>query len=63
MSNTATLPLDCPKCYGAQANLLVSSYTVLTVQCVLCLHTWAAEIASLPDSVRRRLPVRDSNAA
>jgi len=49
------LPLHCPKCDHDKAALFVNSYTVLTVQCVECSHTWSAEISALPEQVRKDL--------
>jgi ribosomal protein S27E len=48
------LPLRCPRCDHDRARLSVNSYTILTVICPNCSHTWSAEMAVLPDSVRRR---------
>jgi hypothetical protein len=54
-SPAPVLPLFCPKCDHYGAALHVNSYTVLTVRCGACLHTWAAEIALLPKVVRKQL--------
>jgi len=51
-----TIPLRCPQCDHAEARLSVSSHTVLTVKCMRCKHSWSADIATLPESVRTRLP-------
>jgi hypothetical protein len=50
------LPLLCPKCQCDVAKLSVNSYTVVTVICVECSHTWSVELAALPARVQRQLP-------
>ena len=37
--------------------LVVKSLSVMTCTCAKCQHTWAAEMASLPDDIQQR--VRD----
>ena len=49
------LPVRCPKCHNEGATVVVSSYTVVTVVCTGCSHTWAVELAALPESLRKRL--------
>mgnify|MGYP003793673005 CR=1 FL=1 len=51
----SVLPLHCPKCAHEGATVFVSSYTVVTLVCLVCLHTWAAEVAVLPEGVRKLL--------
>ena len=58
-SPDANLPLRCPKCEHDEATLVVHSFTVLTVMCAKCSHSWAADAALLPDNVRQRLRVID----
>jgi len=48
-----TLSLRCPKCSHDGVHLFLRSETILTVTCEACQHCWAADIATLPEDVRR----------
>lgn len=51
----SVLPIHCPKCEHARAKLFVNSYSVVTVTCVGCGHTWSVELAALPQNVQQVL--------
>jgi hypothetical protein len=59
----SVLPLHCPKCAHDGATVFVSSYTVVTLVCATCRHTWSAEVAALPDAVRKRLALAERRPA
>ena len=50
------LPFQCPKCQHEGCLLIVKSLTVMTWTCDSCRHTWATDMASLPDDVQKRIP-------
>jgi transcription elongation factor Elf1 len=52
----SVLPIQCPHCEHALAKLFVNSYSVVTVTCVSCGHTWSIEMAALPTNVQQVLP-------
>ena len=57
MPNTnQPLPIECPKCHYDGCLLVVKSLTIMTCTCVQCRHTWATEMASLPQEVQKRIP-------
>ena len=57
MPNTnQPLPIECPKCHYDGCLLVVKSLTIMTCTCVQCRHTWATEMASLPEEVQKRIP-------
>jgi hypothetical protein len=51
-SNPTILALPCQRCQHGEARLFVRSKSILTVTCTKCGHTWAVEIAALPEHVR-----------
>ena len=54
--HVSVLPLRCPKCEHEGATVVVRSYTVVTLVCRTCPHTWSTEIAALPEAVYKQLP-------
>jgi len=52
MSPDSQLPVSCPHCQNDLARLTVRSLTILTVTCANCGHTWAVELATMPELVR-----------
>jgi transcription elongation factor Elf1 len=52
----SVLPIQCPHCEHELAKLFVNSYSVVTVTCVSCGHTWSIELAALPKNVQQVLP-------
>ena len=55
------LPLVCPHCAHDQAKLFINSYTVVTVVCSECSHSWALETESLPQEVRVKIDAGSSH--
>ena len=56
MPNTnRPLPISCPKCRYEGSTLVVKSISVMTLTCVSCFHTWAAELAALPGDIQIRV--------
>jgi uncharacterized Zn finger protein len=49
------LPVRCPKCGHEGAQLRVHSTTVVTVKCCQCGQSWAADVTTLPESVRAQI--------
>jgi phage FluMu protein Com len=49
------LPIRCPVCDSLDAELLINSYTVLTLKCRRCSHTWSADVSALSAHVQEQL--------
>lgn len=53
MPNTnRPLPIHCPKCDHGASTLVVKSWTVMTVECTNCHHSWATELDALPGDIQ-----------
>jgi transcription elongation factor Elf1 len=50
------LPITCPKCGHEGCVVIVRSLTIMTCACANCRHTWATDMAVLPEDVQQRIP-------
>jgi hypothetical protein len=49
------LSILCPKCHRNGCRLVVKSFSVMTVTCAKCGHTWASLIESLPPDIQEKV--------
>ncbi len=54
-AGNSSLQLRCPKCEHSEAQLFVSSKSVVTVHCASCRHPWSLEITALPTETKQQL--------
>ena len=50
------LPIPCPRCQHVGSLLVVKSTTVMMLTCTNCRHTWATDMASLPQDIQEKIP-------
>jgi transcription elongation factor Elf1 len=55
-NSNCPLPIPCPKCQHVGSMLVVKSTTVMMLTCANCRHTWATEMASLPQDIQEKIP-------
>jgi hypothetical protein len=62
MPNTGNpLPIQCPKCQHEGSRLVVKGFTVMTLTCASCRHTWSARFDWLPDDIQEKVRIAVQN--